>query len=201
MHPPGFFYRPFAARLLLLFLLAVAVAAPPAAAFRLPATGIVKCYDDSSVIDCPAQGEAYYGQDGNSRKGAPLLYVADDEAVTDTATGLVWQKVHKTDAATWQEAVDHCLGLSLAGFGDWRLPTMQELFSLVAWNKDISPYINAAFTSTSGYWPSMYWSADSRADDPTGTAWYIDFKMPSAYSTSKTSSRDVRCVRGAGLNP
>jgi hypothetical protein len=202
MHPPGFFFRPILVGFLPCLLLAMALAAAPVAAFRLPATGLVQCYDDTGVIDCPAQGEAYSGQDGNYRKGAALNYVADDEVVSDTATGFVWQKIPRTEAATWQEAVDYCNGLVLAGTSGWRLPSMQELMSLILWGQSASPHISPAFSDGNGqYWSDTVWSADSRADDATAVAWYLNYSMAMAYTTGKTSSRHVRCVRGAGLRP
>lgn len=45
-----------------------------------------------------------------------------DGTVTDTKTGLMWQKA---DAGTmnWETAIAYCKKLMLAGHSDWRLPS------------------------------------------------------------------------------
>ena len=45
-----------------------------------------------------------------------------DAVVTDSLTGLVWQKAAATDS-TWEEALAYCEASTAAGTGDWRLPT------------------------------------------------------------------------------
>lgn len=52
------------------------------------------------------------------------------DVLTDRSTGLVWQR-GATSGLFWEEAVAHCDALSLGGRGDWRLPTIDELRSLV----------------------------------------------------------------------
>jgi tetratricopeptide (TPR) repeat protein len=52
-----------------------------------------------------------------------------EEAVTwtDPATGLMWTKKDNGTDMNWQQATDYCRNLQLAGHGDWRLPTIEEL--------------------------------------------------------------------------
>jgi hypothetical protein len=46
---------------------------------------------------------------------------------TDPATGLMWAKKDNGRYVTWLQATDYCHNLQLAGQGDWRLPTIDEL--------------------------------------------------------------------------
>ena len=46
---------------------------------------------------------------------------------TDPATGLMWAKKDNGSDVTWNQASDYCTKLQLAGYSDWRLPTIEEL--------------------------------------------------------------------------
>lgn len=52
-------------------------------------------------------------------------------AVLDKETGLVWAKAPDYKGATWFGALEFCATLSLGGRSGWRLPTIEELASLV----------------------------------------------------------------------
>ncbi len=48
----------------------------------------------------------------------------------DPGTGLSWQDPLFTQRLEWQDATSACAGLTLQGYHDWRLPTLDELRSL-----------------------------------------------------------------------
>ena len=54
-----------------------------------------------------------------------------DGTVTDTATGLMWQKDTQGGQMDWDSAITYCENLSLAGHSDWYLPDLDELKSLI----------------------------------------------------------------------
>lgn len=92
--------------------------------------------------------------------------VMGDEAVLDKETGLVWAQNANLYNGTikWQEAIDYCRNLSIADRKGWRLPTIEELASLldlIAHN----PAIPAGhlFINVPQY--SVYWSSTSYEND------------------------------------
>ncbi|MAT40073.1 MAG: hypothetical protein CL946_10770 [Ectothiorhodospiraceae bacterium] len=89
------------------------------------------CYDNQRSISCPTEGEQFYGQDSQHEGLAPAYRDNGDGTVSDLSTGLMWQKNLldvKPDYATAQAMADT---FSLAGYDDWRLPTIKELYSLM----------------------------------------------------------------------
>jgi tetratricopeptide (TPR) repeat protein len=58
----------------------------------------------------------------------------------DAATGLMWTKKDNGSNVNWQQATDYCRNLQLAGHGDWRLPTIDELQGIYDRNSDVGVY-------------------------------------------------------------
>jgi hypothetical protein len=101
--------------------------------------------------------------------------------VTDTSTGLIWQRDTPDNPMTWAQALSYCETSTLAGYTDWRLPTRKELRSLV----DYSRYYPAINTT---YFPdtvsSVYWSSTTDASTTDG-AWGVYFGSGSDYYDGK----------------
>ena len=62
----------------------------------------------------------------------------EDVVVTDSTTGLVWQKEYRSDF--WKNALKYCEESEYAGRKDWRLPNKNELASLLNYDKTEVPY-------------------------------------------------------------
>ena len=97
--------------------------------YPIVGTGQDACYSATGTrIDCAsAQGE---GQDARHPGNAPDYVANSDGTVSDKVTGLMWAQAPSTPmpfADTRAYARDSRLG----GFSDWRVPTIQELYSLV----------------------------------------------------------------------
>jgi hypothetical protein len=114
--------------------------------------------------------------------------------VSDSVTGLTWQQgdAHNSTSRNWEEALDYCECLTLAGKSDWRLPNVRELESIVAWD-NYSPAIDT------DYFPdcrsSSYWSGSTYAYY-TDYAWIVHFYDGYAGYHLKANHYYVRCVRG-----
>ncbi|MCP4428191.1 MAG: DUF1566 domain-containing protein [Chloroflexi bacterium] len=129
--------------------------------FSIPDTGQTSCYDaNGSQISCPTASETFHGQDANYEGLTPAFQNNGDGTVTDLNTGLMWQQTADTDGngtinaydkLTYDEAVAVANNLTLAGYDDWRLPTITELYSLIDFSgEDVSGYNG---TDTSGLNP------------------------------------------------
>jgi len=134
----------------------------PSISFPLVDTGQTTCYNESVAIACPAEGDAFFGQDAQFT-GNPASYTNNqDGTVTDHVTGLMWQRSPDTDGdgdidaadkLTYDGAINYCNQLSLAGHTDWWLPDIKQLYSLMDFNgTDPSGYEG---TDTSGLVPFL----------------------------------------------
>ena len=89
------------------------------------------CYSETGTsIPCPSPGEALFGQDANYVSTAPAYTDNGDGTITDLNTGLMWVK-SPGGKMSWQEAMDGAASFNLAGYTDWRVPTIKELYSLI----------------------------------------------------------------------
>ena len=106
-------------------------------------TGVTAFYSNDAVIREPDEGDPFYGQDATYQENAFSYTDNGDGTVTDNVTGLMWQQ-DPGEKMTWPEAVEMVETFELAGYTDWRLPTIQELYSLIDFSgqTDVSPYIN-----------------------------------------------------------
>jgi hypothetical protein len=95
----------------------------------------------------------------------------DGATVLDTTTGLEWSAdAIATNAMTWDNAKQAVVNANVAGHNDWRLPTVQELLTLVDYERR-DPAINTdLFTCKSSY----YWSSTPCASS-SGYAWGVYF--------------------------
>lgn len=177
-------------------------------------TGQTRCYDTSgTTIPC-----AGTGQDGELEKGLARSYVDNgDGTVTDTTTGLMWEKlsddgsIHDTDNTyTWTAAVTTKVAAlntipCFAGYCDWRLPNRNELESLADSGR-VGPAIDPAYTTGCATSCTVttcsctrtdyaYWASTTSEGYPDW-AWIVAFYDGAVRGQVKTDSNHVRAVRG-----
>lgn len=187
--------------------------------YKIVDTNQNQYYGLSSVITTPAQGEAFYGQDAQYHGSAPNYQDNGNGTVTDLNTGLVWVQVPQANVS-YADAVAGAGSFSLAGFDDWRLPTIKELYSLMdfsgytAQSADTSnPYIDTTYFNFSygdtdagqrfidaQYWSSTeYTSTTMRGDSTTFGVNFADGRIkgyPNGSVNGEESTNFVRYVRG-----
>lgn len=113
-----------------------------------------------------------------------------DGIVIDIQTGLMWERSPHERRYIWEDAQKYCKRLSLGGYADWRLPSKEELLSIVDENrKDLT--IDPIFRCFS----ASYWSSTTGGDNMS-IVWPVNFYNGHVYSINKSISCYVRAVRG-----
>jgi len=95
----------------------------------------------SWALDNPSSIRAVRGA-----QSSPSFTDNGDDTITDNNSGLMWlQHIADTndnggidleDTLTWKDALAWCENLSFAGYDDWRMPNIKELFSIIDQNRD-----------------------------------------------------------------
>jgi hypothetical protein len=117
-------------------------------------------------------------------------------AVLDKETGLVWERSPSTDYVTWKYANSTCyVNRKLGGRFGWRLPTVEELSSLVDTSVAGPPYLPTGHPFITNAQSSFYWSATTSAID-TDKKWTLNFNTAEIGNHDKSNSFYVWCVRG-----
>jgi Protein of unknown function (DUF1566) len=127
-------------------------------------------------------------------------------AVLDRETGLVWERSPSTTWINWYDARTYCNSLILANRMGWRLPTIQELASLVDPSVPFpGPTLPSGhpFTNVPDAWT---WSANSQAvNGDSSVAWVVDFQkgIVTRNRVKTIKNYDTAwCVRGGhGVDP
>lgn len=135
-----------------------------------------------------------------------VRFTIQDNTVTDNETGLMWAKCAAglsgsdctTGSATmhnWQEALDLASASNLAGYGDWRLPNINELRSIVE-GQCSGPSINLLVFPNTPTPTGFFWSS-SPAVSASGHVFTIAFTYgQQIYSSRYSDIVHVRLVRG-----
>ncbi len=164
-------------------------------------------------------GDSSGGDDADDDDGGGV----DDD---DTgASGTQWQDPPADSYMTWESALAYCEDLTLDDRDDWRLPSIDELRSLISGceatetggscevtgecaesgcrDEEFCPGCDYAQGPGAGgaYWPSeysgdVYWYWSATVvADAEGEAWNVDFGYAGVHSDLVGYSYGVRCVR------
>ena len=110
---------------------------------------------------------------------------------TDPDTGLMWAKKDNRVDVTRPQAQDYCMNLALAGFRDWRLPTVAEMTSI------FDPSVKAADWHAKGEVKITGYSWTSSPGTRLGTAWLFFFSdgRKEEYDLGASQNTRALCVR------
>jgi formylglycine-generating enzyme required for sulfatase activity len=99
---------------------------------------------------------------------------------TDASSGLMWQKDDDGETRTKEEAVAYCRGLKLAGFADWRLPTLQEFQALAraASGNELGVVAHFSLSASDVYWTATPGPQSNVSHVADGTTMFNTNKYP-----------------------
>lgn len=152
-----------------------------------PDTGQTACYDSTGTeVNCDGS-EGHAGQDG-SYSGPVRDYDTTTETgtVIDTVTKLQWDNPSPPQAApmTYTQAEAYVTALNTGAHNDWRIPTAQEMATLIdasiqPWDHTSGAYgdlVMPTNTSFSTYNDAVYWT---QTDSPNnhGNMMVVRFKQ------------------------
>ena len=154
------------------------------------------------------------GSDGALQRGVawptPRLTDNGNGTVTDNLTGLVWTKRVIGEPSfgfvTWGAALSYAntLASGIAGLtdgskaGDWRLPNIRELKSLLDYGRHdpalpLSHPFQYIEPATRQCWTSTTYAGNT---NDTNFAWYVHFADGTTSYINKVAGLSVLCVRG-----
>ena len=117
---------------------------------------------------------------------------AEGKVIVDRATGLMWQQSGSEKKLTYEDAqtyVERLKAEKFAGYDDWRLPTVEELLSLVESERQSNDLrINPVFDKRQ----SWCWSIDKSSPE---SAWIVNFSFGDVNWSNLRNSGYVRAVR------
>lgn len=164
-----------------------------------------KCYDNDAEIPCSQA--SFNGQDSQYTGSVPHYQDNGDGTVSDLVTGLMWQQ-DPGAKMTYDQAVAGASSFNLAGYNDWRLPTIKELYSLILFDgTDVSACASGTCSATpfidTRYFDFQYGdtSAGERVIDSqfaTSTK-YVSTTMNGAETMFGVNFADGR-IKGYGLS-
>ena len=157
-------------------------------------TGQTSCFDSSAATECPAYGEALFGQDAQyaqagfcTNRKLEITGSGDELIATEKYTHFVWQGVSSESYQTWANADKYCMNSTYGGATDWRLPTPVELLTIVDLSRN-NPAVDENFAVSGNY----FWATEDKKQ--SGNAWKVS-GLGIIQSVAKTKKNFVICIR------
>ncbi|MBD3304968.1 DUF1566 domain-containing protein [candidate division KSB3 bacterium] len=121
--------------------------------------------------------------------------IEGDPVIVDRATGLIWQPSGSPDPLSWDQAQEYVAQLNqrqYAAYTDWRLPTVEELASLLEFEQQNGTYyLDPRFDATQ----SHCWTSDPVATSSTNAVWVVAFHSGHIFYDPVDRTNYVRAVR------
>jgi hypothetical protein len=126
------------------------------------------------------RGKSYYED---------IEFVRNGDIIEDRTNGLGWSGSSE-NSMNWSSAKSYCSNLNFGGRSDWRLPTIEELYSITDQRKNSYPYVNGKFKTVKSSW---YWSV-TKYNKNSSSSWIVDFKDGNDDWVNQTDDNFAVCV-------
>ena len=158
--------------------------------YRTGVTGTECATDTVQDLACPVAG--WELQDAVFQPNSQAVAKTADDEVTDSHTGLIWQRGDDGNMYTYAQAGPHCASFKSAEAATgWRLPSVVELMTLI--NSGVYlPSISPAFV---GAQSNNYWTSTPTANADM-LSWTVKFDFGEVIPFLADTPLPVRCVRG-----
>ncbi len=117
------------------------------------------------------------------------------DAVLDTETRLVWERAPVAEKKAWDAAIVYAYTKVTAGRKGWRLPTIEELLSLVD-PRRTNPTLPSGHPFVDVKVDYFYWSSNLGMSNLPTCAWGYDFGNGNTGNVLKSQGCYVWLVRG-----
>ena len=160
-----------------------------AAAVELRETGQQHCYSPSGIELASCAGTL---QDGDLLAGAtwptPRFIRGsgpESACMIDRLTGLMWIRKPMISSMYWQSAIDIVLTLDMCGHTDWRVPNLNEMFSLVNFDvPDSTQWLIRQGFDSNILGQVCHWTSTT-VGDSTSFAMSVSLTDPNSYARDK----------------
>lgn len=121
---------------------------PDISGYPIAGTRQTSFFDNNTETRTQYPGDDFYGQNANYPGNTPSYVDNGDGTVSDWVTGLMWQasfdhngdgSIDYSDKVVYSEIQNTVDTASTAGYNDWRLPSIKEMYSLILFSgRDIA---------------------------------------------------------------
>jgi hypothetical protein len=112
--------------------------------------------------------------------------------ILDKRHNLIWQNDSSSSTYNYSEAQSYCSNLIFGGYSDWRLPEIEELYSITDQSKTSSPYVNYKFKNIKSDW----YRSNTTKKSNNSNSWGLSFVYGDDYNYGgQNNGYSVVCVR------
>jgi hypothetical protein len=136
-----------------------------------------------------------FNKSGSFRSKYTLKTIGGVPVVMDEGAGLMWRVGNLSSVMTFEKAENWIKSLNrnkFGGYGDWRLPSLEEAASLLRKKNAEGFYIDPVFPG--GLNMNSIWTGDQQRYQ---TYWTVRFNQGIVYADSDLSEQQALAVRSA----